>query len=55
MDNAELPRPTVGEESQQKNFNLFLRAHLAHTGHLRRQLKIGLDMTKIDMMVAEQV
>ena len=30
VDNAELPRPTVGEKTQQKNINLFLRAYLGN-------------------------
>ena len=28
VDNAELPRPTAGEKSQQKNMNLFLRTFM---------------------------
>ena len=30
VDNAELPHPTTGEKSQQKNINLFLRAYLGN-------------------------
>ena len=30
LDNAELPRPTAGGESQQKNINLFIRAYLGN-------------------------
>ena len=30
VDNAELPHPTVGEKSRQKNINLFLRAYLGN-------------------------
>ena len=30
VDNAELPRPTAGEKTRQKNINLFPRAYLGN-------------------------
>ena len=62
LDNAKLPRPTAGEKSRQRNINLFLRAYIlelriisAHTGPQKIAKKISFQVTKNDMMVAEQV
>ena len=62
VDNAELPHPTAGEKSQQKNINLFLRGGISWEPHIssptapqKTAKKISFQVTKNDMMVAEQV
>ena len=59
VDNAELPRPTAGEKTRQKNINPFPRAYLgnhaslsSHTAPQKIAKKISFQVTENDMMVA---
>ena len=62
VDNTEIPQPTTGEKSRQKNhqpvsegISWEARIISSHTAAQKIARKLSFQVTKNDMMVAEQV